>query len=252
MDLGLKGKVALVTGGGRDVGRAVALQLAREGAAVAVNYNASAKAAEAVAAEVKAAGGRAVACKADIAVHGEARAMVDGVVKEFGRLDILVNNAGLVLRQRFVDTTPEDWRKQIDVCLYGAIHCCHAAVPYMIEQNGGRIVSLAGDSSRIGESGLAIGGAARAGVIVLMKSLAKELGRSNITANAVALGLVETSHTDKEWLDANREKITRLYPLRRLGQADDVAPLIAFLASDAASWITGQVMSVNGGFSTAG
>ncbi len=252
MDLGLKGKVALITGGGRDVGRAVALHLAREGAAVAVNYNASAKTAEAVAAEIKAAGGRAAACKADISDYGAVRAMVDGVVKEFGRLDILVNNAGLVLRQRFVDTTPEDWRKQIDVCLYGTIHCCHAAVPHMIKQNGGRIVSLAGDSSRIGESGLAIGGAARAGVIMLMKSLAKELGRSNITANAIALGLVETSHTDKAWLDANREKITRLYPLRRLGQAEDVAPMIAFLASDAAAWITGQVMSVNGGFSTAG
>jgi 2-hydroxycyclohexanecarboxyl-CoA dehydrogenase len=198
------------------------------------------------------AGGTAVAEVVAVGTSEAAQALVDRAVNEFGRLDILVNNAGLVLRQRFVDTTPEDWRKQIDVCLYGAIHCCHAAVPYMIEQNGGRIVSLAGDSSRIGESGLAIGGAARAGVIVLMKSLAKELGRSNITANAVALGLVETSHTDKEWLDANREKITRLYPLRRLGQADDVAPLIAFLASDAASWITGQVMSVNGGFSTAG
>lgn len=252
MDLGLKGKAALITGGGRDVGRAIAQHLAREGAAVAVNYNSSASGAESVVAEIEAAGGRAIACQADIADHGAVRAMVDGVVREFGRLDILVNNAGLVLRQRFVDTTPEDWRKQIDVCLYGTIHCCHAAIPHMIERNGGRIVSLAGDSSRIGESGLAIGGAARAGVIMLMKSLAKELGRSNITANAVALGLVETSHSDKAWLDANREKITRLYPLRRLGHAEDVAPLVAFLASDAAAWITGQVMSVNGGFSTAG
>ena len=221
MDLGLKGKVALITGGGRDVGRAIALDLAREGAAVAVNYNASGKSAEAVVAEIAAAGGRAIACKADITDNGAVRAMVDGVVKELGRLDILVNNAGLVLRQRFVDTTPEDWRRQIDVCLYGTIHCCHAAIPHMIRQNGGRIVSLAGDSSRIGESGL-------------------------------ALGLVETSHTDKAWLDANREKITRLYPLRRLGQAEDVSPLVALLVSDAGAWITGQVMSVNGGFSMAG
>lgn len=252
MDLGLKGKVALVTGGGRDVGREIALTLAREGAAVAVNYHSSAAAAEAVVAEIKAAGGRAAAYGADIADFGAVSAMVDCIVADFGGLDILINNAGLVLRQRFMDTKPEDWRRQIDVCLYGAIHCCHAAIPRMAARGGGRIVSLAGDSSRIGESGLAIGGAARAGVIALMKSLARELGRDRITANAVALGLVETSHTDKAWLDANREKITRLYPLRRLGQASDVAPMVAFLASDAASWITGQVLSVNGGYSTAG
>jgi 2-hydroxycyclohexanecarboxyl-CoA dehydrogenase len=118
----------------------------------------------------------------------------------------------------------------------------------MIKQNFGRIITLVGDSSRIGESGLAIAAAARAGGIALMKSLAKELGRANVTANAISLGLIETTHSNPEFLIANREKIVRQYPLRRIGKPEDVAPTVAFLASEGAAWITGQVLSVNGGF----
>ena len=185
----------------------------------------------------------------DHADLGAVRRMTGELVAEFGRIDVLVNNAGVVKRQRFVDTTPEDWRSQIDVGLYGVIHCCHAVAPHMIKQNGGRIICLAGDSSRVGEAGLAMAAAARAGAIALAKSLAREFGRSNITVNSVALGLIETAHTDKAWLDENRDKITRLYPLKRIGLPGDVAPLIALLASDAGGWITGQTISVNGGFS---
>ncbi|HET6184906.1 MAG TPA: SDR family oxidoreductase [Acetobacteraceae bacterium] len=251
MRLGLQGKVALVTGGGRDVGGAIASALAEEGALVAVNYRRSAKEAEAVVAAIAAAGGRARAFQADMADWDAVRAMVDAVVAAYGRIDILVNNAGVALRQRFQETTPADWKAHIDVGLYGPIHCCHAVLPHMIRQQHGRIISLAGDSSRIGESGLALAAAARAGAIALMKSLAKEFGRFGITANAVALGLVETAHSDPAWLAENRERIIRLYPLRRIGRPDDVAPMIAFLASDAAGWITGQVLSINGGFSMA-
>jgi len=250
MKLGLEGRVALVTGAARDVGREIALALASEGAAVAVNYKTSSEHARAVVEEIETKGGRAIACQADVADLGQVKQMVDRTATELGGLDILVNNAGLVIRKRFAETSPDEWRRQIDTCLYGAIHCCHAATPLLEASKRGRIISLMGDSSRVGESGLSIAAAARAGVVALMKSLAREMGRSGTTANAVSLGLVETAH-DRAWVEANREKLVRLYPLRRLGRPGDVAPMVALLASDQASWITGQVISISGGFSMA-
>jgi 3-oxoacyl-[acyl-carrier protein] reductase len=248
MDLGLKGKIALVTGAGRGVGREIALNLAAEGAAVAVNYRSSAKDAETLVAEITGKGSKARAYAADVADFAAVKAMVEAVAKDFGGLDILVNNAGLALRKRFVETTPEDWKKQIDACLYGAIHCCYAVAPHFEKAGNGRIVSVIGDSSRVGESGLAIVAAARAGVVALMKSLAREFGRNGTTANTVSLGLVETDH-DKEWVESNREKLVKLYPVRRLGQAGDVAPMVALLVSPNSGWITGQTLSISGGFS---
>ena len=248
MDLGLTGKIAVVTGGTSGVGREIALSLAVEGANVAVNYRSSAKDAEILVDEIVAKGGKAKAYKADVADFAAVKAMVDDIVKDFGGLNILINNAGLAIRQRFLETKPEDWHRQIDACLYGAIHCCHAAAPHLDAAGNGRIVSVIGDSSRVGESGLAIVAAARAGVVALMKSLARELGRSGTTANTVSLGLVETPH-DKDWVDANRDKLIKLYPLRRLGVPGDVAPMVALLASPHSGWITGQVLSISGGFS---
>lgn len=248
MTSGLRGRVALVTGAARDVGREIALALASAGAAVTVNYKSSGERAQAVVDEILAKGGRAMAIEADIADFAAVKRMVERTAGELGGLDILVNNAGLVIRKRFADSSPEEWRRQIDTCLFGAIHCCHAAAPLLEAGKHGRIISLMGDSSRIGESGLAVAAAARAGVIALMKSLARELGRSGTTANAIALGLVETAH-DRAWVEANREKLVRLYPLRRLGRSSDVAPMVALLASDEGSWITGQVISISGGYS---
>jgi NAD(P)-dependent dehydrogenase (short-subunit alcohol dehydrogenase family) len=248
MDLGLKGKIVLVTGAASGVGREIALCLAAEGAGVALNYRSSGAAAEAIVGEVKAKGGNAKAYQADVADFAAVKAMTDAVVKDFGGLNILINNAGLAKRQRFVETTPEDWHSQIDASLYGAIHCCHAAAPHLEAGKNGRIVSVIGDSSRVGESGLAIVAAARAGVIGLMKSLAREFGRSGTTANTVSLGLVETAH-DKDWVEANREKLIKFYPVRRLGLPDDVAPMVAMLASPHGGWITGQVLSISGGYS---
>ena len=244
----LAGRVALVTGGGRDVGAAISLGFAAAGAAVAVNYHSSKDEAEAVVAQIRSAGGKAMAFGADISDFDAVRSMVAGVKAEFGGLDILVNNAGLVLRKRFIETTPEDWRRQIDICLYGAIHCCHAASPLLEVSGRGRIISIMGDSSRVGESGLAIAAAARAGTIALMKSLAREMGRSGTTANSIALGLIESAH-DRSWVEANREKLVKAYAIRRLGQPSDVAPMVTLLASDAGAWITGQVISISGGFS---
>jgi len=248
MDLVLNGKVALVTGAARDVGREIAMTLAAEGATVGVNYLSSASEAEAVVAEILANGGKAKAYKADVSDYAAAKGMVDAVVQDFGGLNILVNNAGLAKRQRFADTRPDDWHKQIDICLYGAIHCCHAAAPHLEGAKNGRIVSVIGDSSRVGEAGLAIVAAARAGVVALMKSLAREFGRTGTTANTVSLGLVETAH-DKAWVEENREKLVRLYPVRRLGLPEDIAPAVALLASPRSGWITGQVLSISGGFS---
>ena len=248
MNLNLDGKVALVTGGARDVGADISKLLAAEGAKVAVNYNSSGSEAEALASAIAAAGGEAKAFGADISDYDQVNQMVEAVTSQWGRVDILVNNAGYVKYQRFVESGPEDWKPQIDVCLYGALHCCRAVVPHMIEQGGGRIISLIGDSSRIGEANLALAAATRAGTMALGKSLAKELGRSGVTVNTVSLGLVQTSHSDAEFLEKNMDRIVKAYPMRRIGQSEDVAPMVAFLASDQAAWITGQVISVNGGF----
>jgi NAD(P)-dependent dehydrogenase (short-subunit alcohol dehydrogenase family) len=155
MDLGLSGKVALVTGGARDVGREIVLALASEGASVAVNYRSSEAEALTLMAEIENNGGKVRAYGADVTDYQAVCAMTEQVVADFGRLDVLINNAGYVMPQRFVDTTPDDWHSQIDVGLYGVIHCCHAAVPHLAASGNGRIISLAGDSARVGEKSLA-------------------------------------------------------------------------------------------------
>lgn len=248
MDMKLKGKVALVTGAARDVGREIALGLAAEGAAVAVNYRGSKDQAEAVVAEIERSGGKAIAYHADVSDFAAVQDMIGKIVADFGHLNIVVNNAGVALRNRFVETTPEEWQKQINICLYGAIHVSKAAAPHLEKAGDGRIIALIGDSSRVGESGLAIVAAARAGVIGLMKSLAREFGRFGTTANTISLGLIETAH-DRAWVDANRDKLTKFYPLRRLGLPQDIAPMVTLLASPHGGWITGQVISISGGFS---
>jgi 3-oxoacyl-[acyl-carrier protein] reductase len=248
MDMQLNGRVALVTGGTRDVGREISLSLAAEGATVAVHHRSSADEADAVVAEIAKNGGKAKAYQADIGDRAAVQAMVQAIVNDHGGLNILVNNAGLAIRKPFKDTTPDEWRSQIDVNLVGAIQLCHAAVPHLEKGGNGRIIAVVGDSSRVGESGLSIVAAARAGVIGLVKSIARELGRAGITANTVSLGMVETGH-DPKWLDANREKLVRFYPTRRLGLAEDIAPTVLLLASPRSGWITGQTISVSGGYS---
>lgn len=248
MKTGLQGKVALVTGGARDVGREIALGLAGEGAAVVINYHSSRGPAEDLAAEIRQGGGKAMAIGCDVGDLEAVREMVATTVREFGGLHVLVNNAGLVIRKRFAQTTPDEWRRQLDVNFQGTLNCCHAALPHLeAAGDAGRILCIVGDSSRVGESGLALGAATRAANIALMKSLARE-SRTGMTANALALGLIETAH-EPAFIEANRERLTKMYPLRRLGQPQDVAPLAVLLASPAGGWITGQVISINGGFS---
>lgn len=252
MNLGLEGKVALVTGGARDVGAQIAKTLAREGAAVAVNYLHSKADADALVAEIAAFGGRAAAYQADVADYDAVSRMVDRIVAELGRLDVVVNNAGYVESKLFLETRPEEWRRQVDICLYGVYNTCHAAAPKLAAQKGGRIVSIVGDSARVGQPRLSVSAGARGAVLSLTRTLAKELGRFDITVNALALGWIETAHADQEWLAKHRERILAFYPIRRLGKPEDVAPLVAFLASDLAGWVTGQTISVSGGYATVG
>ncbi|MFQ5828759.1 MAG: SDR family NAD(P)-dependent oxidoreductase [Candidatus Methylomirabilia bacterium] len=252
MDLGLRGKTALVTGGGRDIGREISLTLAREGATVAVNYLRSKADAESTVAEIRTGGGTAALYHADVADYDAVRELAEKVTGEFGGVDILVNNAGYVTPTRFLETKPEAWRRQIDVGLYGVIHCCHAVAPGMVERKFGRIINIAGDSARVGQQHLSITAAARGGVLTLTKTLAKELGRANITVNVLALGYIETTHSDQAWLAANRDKILPSYAVRRLGRPRDVAPFVAFLASEQAGWVTGQTISISGGYTTVG
>jgi NAD(P)-dependent dehydrogenase (short-subunit alcohol dehydrogenase family) len=250
MNLGLAGKVALVTGGARDVGREISLTLAREGAAVAVNYLHSKADAESLVAEIVKLGGRAASYQADVADYAAMAGVVERIVSDLGRLDVVVNNAGYVESKLFLESKPDEWRRQVDVCLYGVYNTCHAAAPRLAAGKAGRVISIVGDSARVGQPRLGVSAGARGAVLSLTRTLAKELGRLDITVNALALGWVETSHTDPEWLAKNRDRILAFYPIRRLGRPEDVAPLVAFLASDLAGWITGQTISVSGGYST--
>ncbi len=248
MELNLKNKVALVTGGAKNIGKEICLSLASEKTNIAFTYNSSEKSAKETENEINKLGVKAKAYKVDISNFEALKKTIDLINKDFEHIDILINNAGYTKIQRFVDTNINDWNKQIDISLKGALYCCYLVSKNMIKKNNGRIINLVGDSSRIGEANLSITAAARGGTIALGKSLAKEFGRYNITVNTISLGLVKTSHSDNEFLVKNLDKILKSYPIKRLGETSDVAPMVSFLCSKNANWITGQVFSINGGF----
>ena len=242
----LDGKTALVTGASRGIGRAVALRLAEEGARVAINYAGNVKAAEEVKAAIEAAGGTAMLCRADIADSAAVEAMVDSVVKAFGAIDILVNNAGITRDTLLMRMKNEDFEKVLDTNLKGVFYCTKAVSKLMMKKRAGRIVNMASVVGLVGNAGQTNYAAAKAGVIGFSKSAAKELASRGITVNVVAPGFIGTDMT-AGLSEAIKEKALEDIPLGKMGEPKDVANAVLFLASDQASYITGQVVNVDGG-----
>ena len=242
----LDGKTALVTGASRGIGRAVALALAAAGARVAINYAGNVKAAEEVKAAVEAAGGTAILCQADVADSAAVEAMVAAVAKEFGTIDILVNNAGITRDTLLMRMKDEDFAKVLDTNLKGVFYCTKAVSKLMMKKRAGRIVNMASVVGLVGNAGQTNYAAAKAGVIGFSKSAAKELASRGITVNVVAPGFIGTDMT-AGLPESVKEKMLTDIPLGRMGEPEDVANAVLFLASDQASYITGQVVNVDGG-----
>ena len=247
----LEGKVAVVTGASRGIGRAIALELANRRAQVVVNYNRSADAATAVVAAIEADGGQATAVQADVSDFSQARALIQAAVKAYGRLDVLVNNAGVTRDQLILMMKEEDWDTVVRVNLKSMFNTCKAAARVMLRQRYGRIVNISSVSGIAGQGGQTNYSAAKAGVIGFTKSLAKELGSRQVTVNVVAPGLIPTDLT-ADLAQELCQKAIDLTPLGRLGRAEEVAYAVAFLASDEAAFITGAVLPVDGGLVMSG
>lgn len=242
----LEGKVAVVTGASRGIGRAVALKLASQGAAVVINYNGSADRAEEVKNEIEKNGGKAVTMQCNVSDFQACENFIKEVITEFGRLDILVNNAGITRDGLLMKMSEEDFDAVLDTNLKGTFHCIRFASRQMMKQRSGRIINLSSVSGVMGNAGQANYSASKAGVIGLTKSAARELASRGITVNAVAPGFIDTEMT-QVLNEKVKEGAVAQIPLGRFGQPEDIAEAAAFLASEGAGYITGQVLCVDGG-----
>ncbi len=242
----LEGKVSLVTGASRGLGKAIALRLASLGTKVAINYLTSDQAAASLSREIERGGGEAMLAKANVAEAKEARAMVREIVDRWGKIDILVNNAGIVKDNLLPRMADEAWDEVINTNLRGAYLCTKFAVRSMMEQLWGRVINIASLAGIVGNMGQANYSAAKGGLIAFTKSVARELGSRNITVNAIAPGFITTEMTAK-LPQETRDVILSRIPLKRFGTPDDIAELVAFLASERASYITAQVICIDGG-----
>ncbi|WP_196606947.1 3-oxoacyl-[acyl-carrier-protein] reductase [Pectinatus frisingensis] len=242
----LDGKVALITGASRGIGRAIALSLSAAGAAVAVNYAGNDAAAEAVRSEIIKNGGRAIIIKADVSDAAAVDAMIEKVIAEYGTIDILINNAGITKDTIVARMKQQDWTAVINTNLSGVFNCCKPAAKLMMKKRAGKIVNMASVVGLTGNIGQANYAAAKAGVIGFTKSLARELAARGITVNAVAPGFISTDMT-AVLSDKARENILNGIPLKKMGSPEDVADAVLFLVSGRADYITGQVINVDGG-----
>ncbi len=252
VSIDLTGKSAIVTGGGRGIGRETALLLARAGAKLTIADMDEASA-NSVAQEIRAQGGAAIAARTNVTIPEDTQAMVKAAVAAHGRVDILVNNAAVWTTKLFKDMTPPDYDKDIRVTLFGTLNSSRAVLDPMTEQKYGRIVNLISDAGRIGEPYLTVYSAAKGGVAAFTKALAKEVGRYGITVNGIAPGITNTPGAQSFIEGAGgAEKLAKAYPLRRLAEPIDIANVILFLASDLSAYMTGQIFSVSGGYTTIG
>ncbi|MBE9209277.1 3-oxoacyl-[acyl-carrier-protein] reductase [Nostoc sp. LEGE 06077] len=241
----LKGKVAIVTGGSRGIGKASALELAKYGASIVVNYASSSTAADEVVTDITSVGGQAIALQADVSQIDQVEALINATTEKFGRVDILINNAGITRDTLLLRMKPEEWQAVIDLNLTGVFLCTRAVSKIMLKQRFGRIINIASVAGQMGNPGQANYSAAKAGVIGFTKTVAKELATRGITVNAVAPGFIATDMTSNL---NNTEEILKFIPLGRYGQPEEVAGMVRFLAADsAANYITGQVFNVDGG-----
>ena len=242
----LSGKAALVTGGSRGIGRAISLALAAQGASVAVNYASNAQAAAEAVQQIASCGGKAVAVQGDVAQAADAKRLIDETIAAFGALHILVNNAGLTQDELLLRMSEVQWDRVLDVDLRGAFLCTKAALRPMIRQRWGRIINIASVAGLVGNAGQANYAAAKAGLIGFTKSVAKEVASRNVTANAIAPGLVRTEMT-ADLTEAQQQAVIGFVPLGRWATPEEIAPAAVFLASEESGYVTGSVLAVDGG-----
>lgn len=262
MELALAGKTVIVTGGGSNIGRGISLAFARERVNLVI-ADLDVDQANKTAASTEALGAKALTIKTDVSNWEQVQAMVRGALDAFGQIDVLVNNVGWTVERLFIEKPRSEWEREIQINLWSMINCTRAVLDHMIAQKRGAIVSLGSDAGRIGEFREGVYAACKAGIIGLTKTLAREVGKYGIRLNVVCPGTTMPNSEDevgetsmwtgslgKGWNTPEmRERIAKAYPLRRIGRADDVANAVVFLASDAASFITGQTLSVSGGYS---
>jgi 2-hydroxycyclohexanecarboxyl-CoA dehydrogenase len=260
MDLNLAGKTVVVTGGGSNIGRAIVLAFAEEKSNIVI-ADIDEKQSQKVVKQAGSIGGRAISVKTDVTSFDSVADMVNRTIKEFGKPDVLVNSVGWTLDRLFTEKSRSEWEKEVDINFWGVLNCIKAVIDHMIEQKYGKIISIGSDAGRMGEYREAVYAACKGGVMAMSKSLAREVGRYGINVNVVCPGVTVPENQDyagdfsmwkgpmaQIFTPEAREKAARAYPLRRLGKPEDIANAVVFLASDAASFITGQTISVSGGY----
>ncbi|MBV7274531.1 SDR family oxidoreductase [Clostridium sp. PL3] len=242
----LKGKVAVVTGASRGIGRSIALELAKVGATIAVNYKSNEGEAKKTLKYIKELGGIGLIVKADISIYNEAKLLIDTAIEQLGRVDILVNNAGISKVGLFMDMNEEEWNQIIDVNFKGTINCCHSVVKHMVSRKCGCIVNISSMWGNVGASCETVYSASKGAVNLFTRALAKELAPSNIRVNAVAPGVIDTEMNN--WLSSEERKaLEEEIPMGRFGNGQDVGKTVLFLCGEGAAYTTGQIITVDGG-----